>query len=272
MIELPDIYSIDRIADWAELYIILYHKPLSKSEMIDLIEAEEEDIDSTINELKNRFYLYGDASPFVVDGKSIRPKVKWEDEPELTMCLIFSLRGVEKKKGEDDGTKLFERLSREAVKSYLSGEAEVIGFPNAGRLREQMQRLSMQTCEEIGHRCPRPQDKDKGVDIVAWKPHGDGRPNQIVLLLQCGAGANFSQKKAISIVAWREFMHWSAEPIPGIMIPQIVSKEDWIDTRDDYYLIFDRVRIYKAIYNKSLSDPGLRGQILAWCKSRIKQI
>jgi hypothetical protein len=183
------------------------------------------------------------------------------------MCLIFSLKGVEKKKGVDDGTKLFEKLSNEAIKLYLGGKAEVIGFPNGKKLIKQMRSIAQKTFESIGHRKPKPKDKDKGVDIIAWKPHDDNRPNQVVLLLQCGAGANFSKKKPISIRAWNEFMHWSAAPIPGILIPRIVSSEELTELRDDYNLIFDRVRIHKAVYNKRLSDGTLRKQILNWCKN-----
>jgi hypothetical protein len=232
-------------------------------------DLREDTVDSVIGELERRRNLYGGASPFSVDGERIRPIVKWKDIPELLMCLIFSLEGVKKKKGVDDGTKLFERLSNEAVKLYLGGSAEIIGFPNGKNLIKQIQSISQKTSESIGHRSPKPKDKDKGVDIIAWKPHGDNRPNQIILLLQCGAGINFSEKKPISIPAWRDFMHWSANPIPGIMIPHIVSSEGLNELRDDYNLIFDRVRIYKAVYHKRLSDTTLRSQILNWCKRNL---
>ncbi len=274
MIGFPNTHSIYSIADWVEFYVIYENKTLSKSTMLALLQAndgnlKEEDIDSVLGEMIRRKNLYGDSAPFEVDGRSIKPKIKWKDKPELIMCLIFSLFGVEKKKGKDDGTKLFERLSREAVKSYLGGEAEVIGFPNKKKLKEQIGCLSKRMCEQKGSRCPKPDDKDKGVDIIAWKSHGDMRPNQIILLLQCGAGLNFSQKRAISIPAWREFVNWSAEPIQGIMIPKIASDEEWIEIRDYYNLIFDRIRIYKAIYQKRLSDSKLKKQILDWCKGRL---
>ncbi len=274
MLELSNTDSIYNIADWIEYYILYKNKTLSKSKMRALLEDEdgivkEEDIDSVFNEMTKRKKLYGDSSPFEVEGNSIRPKIKWKDNPELTMCLIFSIKGVNQKKGTNDGTKLFERLSREAIKVYLGGEAEVIGFPNKKNFRDQVKYLSEKMREEIGHRNPRPTDKDKGVDIIAWKPHGDMRPNQIVVLLQCGAGLNYSKKKSISIDAWHEFIHFSAKPVAGIMIPKIVSDEDWMSIRDDYNLIFDRIRIYKAVYNKPLSDKALKKQILDWCKVNL---
>lgn len=274
MIELIDTTSIYNIADLVEFRVIYDNRSFSKSRIFSLVRAfddtvEETTIDSVMNELARRSELYGNASPFIVERESVKPRVRWSDRPELTMCLIFSIRGVVKRRGIDDGTKLFEILSSEAVKSYLSGEAEVIGFPNQGRLRGQIEGISQRTCERLGTRTPCPRDKDRGVDIIAWKSHGDRRSNQIILLLQCGAGINFAQKKSISLTAWKEFVQWSAEPVKGIMIPIIPSEEQWIDIRDDYNLIFDRVRIYRAIYNGSFLTRQLRRQILNWCRTAL---
>jgi len=274
MIELTDTASIYTIADWIEFRVIYNNKALSKSRIFSLLRTvddtiDETTIDSAMNELVRRSELYGDVSPFVLERKSVKPKVRWSNRPELAMCLIFSIRGVVKKRGKDDGTKLFEILSSEAIKSYLNGEAEVIGFPNKRRLKEQIECISRKTCERLGMRTPYPKDKDKGVDIIAWKSHSDKRSNQIVLLLQCGAGIHFSKKKSISLPAWKDFVNWSAEPIKGIMIPIIPSEEQWIEIRDDYNLIFDRVRIYRAIHNRSSSNRQLRKHILDWCRTAL---
>lgn len=274
MIDLPDTNSIYSMADLIEFSVIHGNKPMSKAKIASLLQSyvtdlQADTVDSVLGELERRCRLYGNSTPFTINGDRIGPVVKWEKTPELLMCLIFSLKGARKQKGIDNGTKLFERLSNEAVKTYLGGEAEVIGFPNKNNLLKQITSIAQKTSEEIGHRNPKPKDKDKGVDIIAWKSHGDNRPNQIILLLQCGAGINFSEKKTISIPAWRDFVHWSADPIPGIMIPHIVSSEELIELSDDYTLIFDRVRIYKAVYNRALSDTSLRKQILTWCKNNI---
>ncbi len=274
MIELTDTKSIYTIADWVEFNVIYDDRAFSKSRIFSLLRAlddsiEETTIDSVMSELIRRTELYGKSSPFAVERKSIIPKVRWSDRPELAMCLIFSIRGVMKKRGEDDGTKLFEILSSEAVKAYLNGEAEVIGFPNERKLREQIKDISQRACEKLGERSPCSRDKDKGVDIIAWKSHGDKRSNQIVLLLQCGAGTHFAKKKSISLTAWKEFVQWSAEPVRGIMIPIIPSEEQWIEIRDDYNLIFDRVRIYRALYNSSFSNHQLRKRVLAWCRTAL---
>lgn len=275
MIELPDLNDIERVADWIELSVVHDKKTFSKARLSSLLDqngedADEADIDSIINELMKRGGLYGDASPYIVDGKCVRPKKEGRVGPEIIICLIFSIRGVRKKKRENDGTKLFERLSNEAVKYYLNGEAEVIGFPNKKNLENQIKRICLKTCEKMGSRCPMPSDKDKGVDIIAWKPHKDQRPNQVVILLQCAAGVNFEQKQPISLTAWREFINWDAPPLRGIAIPSIPSNEAWLRIRDNFDMIFDRVRIFRAVYNNTFSDKKLRKEMLTWCKNNLK--
>lgn len=273
MISLPNADSIESVSDWIELYTIYYYKSISKSTIISLLNIEDETyVDSIINKLVNRSILYGDASPFEVEGRKIIPTIKWKDHPELTMCLIFSIWGAERKKGKNDGTKLFEKLSREAAKFYLNGEAEVIGFPNKKKLKEQFEHLTTLTSEEKGHREPGPSDKDKGVDIIAWKPHYDERSNQLIILLQCCAGIHYYQKSAIVLKTWNALMHWRADPIPGIMIPRIIADRDWVKMSDKYNLIFDRIRIYKAIHKKPLFDITLKEQILKWCENEFKKM
>lgn len=274
MIELPDSTSIERIADWIELTVICKNKPLSKARISSLLNNSGEDtddtrVDSIISELIRRSDLYGDTSPFEVDGKCVKPKIKWDKKPELTMCLIFSVRGVKRKKGKDDGTKLFERFSSEAVMSYLNGPAEVIGFPDKKKLTAQIDNIALKTYEKIGARSPSPRDKDKGVDIIAWKPHNDKRPNQIILLLQCAAGINFEQKRSISLSAWNEFINWAVQPIPGIIIPSIPSNDEWIEVRDYYSMIFDRVRIFRATFRTAFLDKKLKKEIFNWCKGNL---
>ncbi|MFH0991445.1 MAG: hypothetical protein V1799_15670 [bacterium] len=266
--------SIHSLADWCEYLVASNQHELSKAKITSLLSTkqsgiDEDKVDSILSELDRRIVLYGSRSPYTISNNILIPNTNWKDCPEYMMCLIFSLTGVVKIKGQNDGTKLFENLSREVIISYLGGEAEVIGFPNSTSLTKQIENISKNSNEQLGQRKPKPKDKDKGVDIIAWKSHGDTRDNQLVILLQSGAGMHFDSKKPISITAWHEFINWSANPIPGIIIPIIVPTDEWIEVRDDYNLIFDRARILRALTNRQFINRELRPQILAWCNSRI---
>lgn len=274
MIEIPEINAISRVADWIEFQLLFSNKNISKSKLTTLFKSTGEDpsedtVDSVINELRRREYLYPSQCHYKLNGNVIESLADWKSIPELMMCLIFSIRGVIKKKNEDDGTKLFENMARYAVKGYLRGEAEVIGFPNKNKLELQIQNLSKKMNETQGTRKPLPKDKDKGVDIIAWKTHGDSRSNQIVLLLQCGAGLHYGIKKPISLTAWREFVNWSANPSTGIIIPTILKEDEWAEVRDDYNLIFDRARIIHAYNALKTTNQTLRDELIKWCERQI---
>jgi len=270
MIEIIDDKSPEGLADYVEFHVTSSGKNISKSKISKLFpEVEEKMIDSVFNELENRDKQYGNSSPILLERTRIKPNFDWRVDPALMLCLIFSLQGVEKKKGKDDGTKLFERLSREVAKNYLSGEAEVIGFPTGSNLKEQINGICKKTYEASGPRSPSKKAKDEGVDIIAWKSHGDNRPNQVMMLLQCAAGVHYDTKIPISLTKWRELINFSATPLRGIVLPHILSNEDWEKVRDHHELIFDRIRVQRALHGKKL-DSDLKKQMIEWCSEKIK--
>ncbi|GAH27525.1 unnamed protein product [marine sediment metagenome] len=118
MIPLPHTDSIESVADWIELYTIYYSKTISKSTIISMVDVEKETfIDSIFNELLNRSILYGDVSPFTVEGREIVPKINWDKQPGFTMCLIFSIWGVQQKRGEDVGLNCLKDYPRKQLNS-----------------------------------------------------------------------------------------------------------------------------------------------------------
>ena len=273
MIELSNIDSTNRVADWVELYVIYEYETLSKSEIASNIRAggrepSEIEIDSVLAELERREQLYGSTSPFKVEDNVVVPKINWRECPGYTMCLIYSMQGV--KDAADGGTKLFERVASEALKSYLKGETVTIGFPASLGLKEQVVQLALKTKESLGRREPLPSDNDRGVDVVGWKPHGDNRNSQVVVLMQCAAGIHWRNKKQIPLTAWTQFIHWGFSPITGIAIPQIASLSNWNNIVDEYGFIIDRIRIFKVLYNITFSDSNLRDEVSKWCESKLQ--
>lgn len=272
MIELSNIDSTNRVADWVELYVIYEYETLSKSEIASNIrvggrEPSEIEIDSVLAELERREQLYGSTSPFEVGDNVVVPKINWRECPEYVMCLIYSMQGV--KDTADEGTKLFERLSSEALRSYLGGETIVIGFPSSAGLKEQVISIASKCNEPLGGRDPTSDDKDRGVDVVGWKPYKDARNSQVVVLMQCAAGKHWRNKKQIPLKSWKEFIHWGFSPITGIAIPQIASLSNWNNIVDEYGFIVDRVRIFRSIHNYTFEDSDLRNDVLSWCESKL---
>jgi len=273
---LPDFGSVSQVADWLELSILYDERAISKAKIISLFSDnnkhdQEQTIDSALSELERRQAMMGNSPPFCIENNAIkRSTYTWEDIPEYVMCLIFSLQGVKKIKEDDDGTKLFERVSKDAVKFYLGGEAIVLGFPSEDRLNQQLKELAALTNEKKSEaRSPLSTDKDKGVDIIAWKSHKDGRSNQIVLLIQAAAGYHWNLKKPISEIAWSEFMFWSAKFVRGIIIATTLDEIKFVKARDDYNMIFDRVRIYRALMYEGTRDTSLSEEVKVWCQKEL---
>jgi len=291
MIELQDISSVSSLADWVELQVMYTSAPLSRAKAITLIAAEaiEDDVeelaedgdhaeaeddesgvdrynllfDSVLQELERRLRMYGVDPPFKIRGNIVQPLRSWVDAPELFMCLWFSYWGAYNQHG---GTKLFERISAEALRSYLSGQAITLGFPAALSFKEQLDELAKALCEER-NQDPNPSDKDRGVDVVGWKSFSDQRNGQIILLMQCAAGKHWDKKKPVPMASWTRFIAMrEASAIQCISIAEIIPINKWQNAIDDFGIVFDRGRIYQNIYRPGHQiERGLRDEIRDWC-------
>ncbi len=262
----PD--SIDYLADWVELYILLNEDFLSKSALSSYVaQAKGEDpasilMDDVWVELESRASKYGLEPPFELEGSSIVPMIKKEDCLEYTMCLLLSILG----NIEHTTTtgKLFERVSSEALKHYLDGEVLVYGHPS----RQSVEDIAKLTNEKFNF-APASNFKDRGLDVVLWKSFSDGRGSQVVILFQCASGKNWRAKLSdLPIDAWKKYIAWACNPLKGFTLPRIVKDDLFKESCYECGILFDRVRIYRNIYGKSV-EPTLREEISDWCQDKI---
>jgi hypothetical protein len=278
MIELLSIDDISVVSDWAELSVVFYNSKLSKSKLISLLEDNgySEDIDykgdelfdSIILELEKRKSLYGSTPPYTIVNNIISPLINWQDYPEYLLCLIFSYWGAA---DSHEGTKLFEQVSNIALKNYLNGEAITIGFPNEGNLPTQLDSLAALINEDRSNKNPPSHSKDRGVDVIGWNSFGDNRRGQIIILMQCAAGGNWSKKKNILLSVWSQYIHWYFETtIPSMAITEILPSTKWANAVENYGIMFDRARLYRYLYKHATSvDLALRNEVILWCNSKL---
>jgi hypothetical protein len=271
-LELPDTNNVGRIADWIELQALYTGKQISKNKILSIIEndtgdADENKIDSAIQELIRRLSLYGVVKPYSIKNNIVTPIFKWDRYPELALCLYFSAYGAA---DADNGTKLFESLTRNCLSHFLKSDSIIFGFPAGISFKSQIDSLAV-ACNEGRGDNPTPFDKDRGADVVLWKTFGDNRNSQIYLLVQCAAGGKWREKKPIPLASWRRYIHWHPlTTIPAIAITQIVDSEKWTNAVDDYGVVIDRARLFSIINSSGYRvDNSLRADILQWCKSRF---
>ncbi|MCJ8152654.1 hypothetical protein MKJ01_02615 [Chryseobacterium sp. SSA4.19] len=267
LIENPD--SIANVADWVEFYIFAVTESISKAELSSYIEdssgsePDQSFLDDVWLELERRSFLYGTPSPFILNAREISPSFDWTDSPEHLTCLILSIDGNSVDSVKTG--KLFERLSCKAVNNYFSGNSIIYGHPSKQTIRSIASQMSETFISE-----PNSNFKDRGVDIICWKPFGDNRKSQITALIQCAAGLNWDQKLlGIPYKAWTHYIHWGADPIKGFTAPIIINDKRYSDVVTDAGIMFDRIRIYRNIQYDYPEDGTLISDLIDWCQPKI---
>lgn len=264
---IPDPSNHYAVADWAELYVLLFGRTLSRATLIRHIDMATGGTDSDVNaiwqELKRRIELYGPQPPYVVQDEHLEPQFgSWEKRPAYMMCLLLSMLGNQHDT-ISTGT-LFERLSAIAINTYLGGQSILYG-KDRPKLKVVAYLLNERFATE-----PSTNFNDRGVDLIAWKPFPDTRSSQLILLLQCASGWNWKRKtRDISQRAWDHYIHWAAAPSIGFTIPGIVARDNFDDIADDAGIILDRARLYT---NVPKLPRSLNSDVKKWCKRKIPTI
>jgi hypothetical protein len=271
-LDIPDPSDEQSVADWVELCVSYEGTALVKAALSHKVEMAigkepgDDFISSVWDELETRMNLYGEHPPYIVYAQEVTPNLNWKESPEYVMCLVLSLIG-----NPIDPTptgKLFERISREAVKNYLNGEAIVTGHP------AQYSIVDVCALMREGFKSELPQGyKDRGVDVIAWKPVDNVRGNQIVILMQCAGGHNWISKTGDVVErAWTEkYITFGAYPVRGFSTAVIVPHKKFEEVSFETNLLFDRARIYKYIINTPL-EGTLRQEVLGWCNNIFTEI
>lgn len=271
MFELPDPESREIVADWIELQLTLGNERMSRDEVSAAIEATSGDEPSDVllsdvwRELERRQQLYI-VPLFAVEGFGIEPlsvsgaltKVSYQT------CLLLSLYGVHDRKVPD----LFERLTSCAVERYLFGKAKVWGWRGGVPIGERMRQLATDLNENFSE--PPPSHfKDRGVDVIGWKPFPDSRSGQIVVLTQCAAGHNWRDKVPVPLERWCQHIHWANKPTIAFAVPCVVSPVDWHEKSVELGFFFDRARLINLI-DETCSDADLERDLLEWIEEQIE--
>ena len=254
-----------REIEWLELNLLKTNNPISKALISDLAPGiEEEEIDSWLNEIKDRADKY--KKPFYsVKSNRIIPLISWSEIPEYYLCVYYSFSGAS---DGTNGTKLFENISAQALKNFLNGEVYALGFPEGKGLNTFLNEIS-KMCNETRGLQANGSYKDDGVDVIGYKLFDDNRSANLYVLLQCAAGIHWKTKKKIELNRWTNYIIWYPESIiSSISTVDYVSQKEWDKQASTFGMLLDRVRIYNSLYDKPVLDT-LRNDVLYWCKSNM---
>ena len=284
MLSLDDPGDSERVADWVELELSLGEPLLSKSKLGSLlrdasgIEPSEAFTSDIWRQLRRRGELY--AAPFfemqsdllrrrddVVDGRL-----------EYDACLLFSLYGAARQYGSNP--KLFERMCAEAIGQHLNGPFFIFGWPVLPSIEAAIGERIKQVSELLRERfveAPPVRYKDRGVDIITWKPfaepdHASRRSGQLIVLAQCAAGQDWRKKtRELPVASWTQYIHWATDPIPAFAVPVVIVDEVWHEvSREVEGLVFDRVRPVNQL-PKGVHDQELTVLLQEWRAEQIEE-
>lgn len=238
------------LADWLEIRTLLAED--SSSSATDLSRARagvDGDSDaltsSVLAEIALRQKACAGSYPFILSDDLVT-YVPAEASWAYRFCLLVSVLDLERKANKP-ATKHFETVSAAAAARYLGGKATVFGAPNKGfaaALQDLASRIGEGEIRAVDAK--RKKTGDEGLDVVAWKPHADGREGVVSIWGQCAAGKQWSNKlQDLNVDNFQRLFFTkqvSVKPVRAFFSPRRFS-EDWFNTTVRGGMLFDRCRI-----------------------------
>jgi hypothetical protein len=269
MLKLPYPTTDDiKLADWLELLALT--APDSNSSYSDLERALrregvsespnngdlEQLLQAVASEIQLRSSAAGAAYPFEVEQRSIALREPIEKFVPYVFCLCISyLDGDRLLDQHPFPRRMFERLSSEAAKSYVGGDAVRFASPRVkSEIPEDFPEAVNELCKRIGEgqgfRLKRlHSEKDDAIDIVAWRDFPDMDEGKLLLFGNCATGTNWDGKldelqPDIFCEEWMNEVPVSVKvSIRALFVPRRLDKSRWKKVSRRSGVIFDRCRL-----------------------------
>jgi hypothetical protein len=226
--------------------------------------------------------------PFRVDGDLFRrTAADWKQVPAYSMLLLadvgrrYSAAADDVQLKADSKTgRLFEKIVEASLQGLIKGKVVRFGWPrDAGwptnindRIKHLAERLELETENLAGK--THPNEKDRGLDVVAQLRFGDGGAGSVILLTQCAVGNAWRGKIGEpSLNHWRDIYKWNAQLLRTIAVPWRLSAEFDVTRTHRLFdaIVLDRPRLSAGKPDRFL-DSSARKDIVKWCEARFGQI
>lgn len=286
-------YPIYILADFLE-YQALIRGKCALSDLRSLLSASEDELDigsieegddKVLNKLQEAL-LYCSRRreefndyPFIVNEQSISLSSTISDKELLYLFLLLVNRmnmQRERIQGGKNATELFEYLCCLDALNYFGERAkcEVFGTAEVGKFEEKVNNLLEKLHIRGFYKQPlggTEQQKDGGVDIVAWIPFNDNKDSQLIALGQCKTGSNWE----LLMNKIDFFDNFSSErpfvdPVYMFFVSEDFGSYKWEQRSRACGLLFDRKRVLEfAPANIKELRPMLYGDIQTWVFAAI---
>jgi len=284
MLSLDDADDSSRVADWVELELSLGEVFFSRSRVSSIVrdssgtEPGEAFISDVWRHLYARHQMYALEFFQIEDDLVVRNDSVSNARLEYEICLFFSLYGASIQSGSKP--KLFERMTAEAIAQHIGGPFFVFGWPVLEDIETAIAARVRQVAELLRERfaeAPADRYKDRGVDIICWKPFAEPdfdrrRSGQLVVLSQCAAGHDWRKKtRELPMKSWTQYIHWANDPVPAFAVPCVILDDMWHDiNREVDGFVFDRIRLVNHL-SSGVQQPGLREDLEEWRSEQAEE-
>ena len=249
-----------------------------------LEDARWEFADGVLEELDYRADVLDTRYPFRIAGRGpdwsvLRARETGDAEIEAArsaylFCLLASALRDRRIRGDETAlSRVFQALATEAAAGVVGGESISFGWPRPDgskflpALRGACDRLGSGRVRQDVPIWSSGQEKDAGIDVIAWRDFADRRPGKLVLFGQVASGHDWAgksgKKKSVHKSDTPNFWRWfSEEPtehfVPAIFIPfpqhhdcagradkafeNVAVAEAWLNEQK-FGLVVDRLRI-----------------------------
>lgn len=215
-------------------------------------------VNNVLRIIEERVLLFKDDYPFTYieehQNLLLKENVNYKQKTYLLMLILSKLNIFDKVR--PILTTEFETISFHALKNFLPERAEVREFGKNSnykgnartKIKDFITELSYEVDEYNLAAISIHNNQERGLDIAGWIPFEDPCQAKIVILAQCAAGKNWSDKQQDLRRFISYFRRYKLPPILTMFIPYDLinfhSKKYYqSDSINDDYLFFGRKRI-----------------------------
>lgn len=293
MIEMPSSLKPDILADWAEASCLFgKYASISEHELEGVLDdAGVQDPDEAVSNIWQEINLRHYAPDGVHPVRSFPGRLEriqdWNKNLAYAFQLLLACQSHYQSTRvtpsyRHDAAKLFERLSTVGLQQYLGGKAINIGTPRDRGVPAKFGDCLDYLCKNLEEmpgfrRSYTSRIRDDGVDVVAWRPFGDTRPGQVIILAQCATGANWRGKtREVSLDKWDDHIDWAAKPFKAFIFPFVcLDRVDWRRLSKEGGLILDRLRItsmFTVANGSSSTVRTVHAELRDWCQKQLPRL
>ena len=248
----------------------------------------EEEADAAFAELSERSGWLEDRYPIEVDGDAALLRQEMAAHEIYSFLVMLRARQLYRGALEDDGSEsglLFEDLVKHALGAYAGASPKhQVRFGLAGGFRgdglpQRLDQAIEELCQRMFEEPEQTVATDQGdyrADAVAWKPFGDERAGQLVLIGQATITEG-DWKRDQPSKKWtdRRLVRFLARPLTAVAFPETLSltSSDALEGMAFWSVPFDRLRLLSVLSDDDLPSD-LRNGMEAWgrkLKARLPQ-